>query len=124
MKPVVKPLDEDAEYFFAEGCFIVESVNSPGDPALSIARARVESGRTTRWHYLEGIVERYVILAGEGDVEVGDLPSTRVRPGDVVIIPPGEHQRIYNPGAEDLVFLALCTPRFEQSAYVDAEEQR
>ncbi len=121
MKPAVKPLDEDAEYFFAEGCFIVESSNSPEDPALSVARARVEAGRTTRWHYLEGITERYVILAGEGDVEVGDLPGTRVRPGDVVIIPPGERQRIHNPGDGDLVFLALCTPRFIESAYVDAE---
>ena len=124
MKPAVKPLDEDAEYFFAEGCFIVESSNSPQDPALSVARARVEPGRTTRWHYLEGITERYVILAGEGDVEVGDLAATRVRPGDVVIIPPDEKQRIHNPGTEDLVFLALCTPRFVDSAYVDVENQR
>ena len=121
MKAAIKPLDEDSEYFFAEGCFIVESSNSPDDPALSVARARVEPGRTTRWHYLQDIAERYVILAGEGDVEVGDLPLTRVHPGDVVIIPPGERQRIHNPGAEDLVFLALCTPRFEEGAYVDAE---
>ena len=121
MKAAVKPLDERSEYFFAEGCFIVESSNSPEDPALSVARARVEPGRTTRWHYLQGIAERYVILAGEGDVEVGDLPITRVQPGDVVIIPPGERQRIHNPGEEDLVFLALCTPRFEEGAYVDAE---
>ena len=121
MKPAVKPLDEGSEYFFAEGCFIVESSNSPEDPALSIARARVEPGRTTRWHYLEGITERSVILSGEGDVEVGDLPLTRVRAGDVVIIPQGERQRIHNPGQQDLVFLALCTPRFEEGAYVDAE---
>jgi len=124
MKPAVKPLDADVEYFFAEGCYIIESSNAEEDPALSIARARVEPGRTTRWHFLEGTTERYVILAGEGDVEVGELPPTRVRPGDVVIIPPGEQQRIHNPGAEDLVFLALCTPRFEKSAYVDVEEQR
>lgn len=122
MKAVVSEFDAGAEYFFAEGCFIVESSNSPDDPDLSIARARVEPGRTTRWHYLEGITERYVILAGEGDVEVGDLPATRVHPGDVVIIPPGERQRIHNPGAGDLVFLALCTPRFEERAYVDAQE--
>ena len=121
MKPAVKPLDEASEYFFAEGCFIVESSNTPEDPALSVARARVEPGCTTRWHYLEGITERYVILAGEGDAEVGDLPATRVRPGDVVIIPSGVRQRIHNPGGDDLVFLALCTPRFEESAYVDAE---
>ena len=121
MRPAVRHLQEETEYFFTEGCFIVESSNSADDPALSVARARVEPGRTTRWHYLKGTTERYVILAGEGDVEVGDLPVTRVRPGDVVIIPPGERQRIHNPGGEDLVFLALCTPRFEESAYVDAQ---
>ncbi|MEC5387785.1 cupin domain-containing protein [Uliginosibacterium sp. H3] len=109
------------EYFFGEGCYITEWSNSPDDAAASIARARVLPGVTTRWHGLDGIAERYVILAGKGSVEVGKLPAMPVEPGDVVVIPPGERQRIRNTGDADLVFLAICTPRFVVEAYVDLE---
>jgi mannose-6-phosphate isomerase-like protein (cupin superfamily) len=34
------------------------------------------------------------------------------------VIPPGARQRIASGGIEDLVFLAICTPRFERAAYV------
>ena len=47
-----------AEYFFAEGCFITEWWNTSADEAVSVARARVEPGATTRWHRLRGATER------------------------------------------------------------------
>ena len=87
----------------------------------SVARARVEPGRTTRWHRLDAITERYVILEGRGRAEVDGL-ARDVQPGDVVIIAPGLPQRITNTGDEDLVFLAVCTPRFEPSAYSEIPE--
>jgi len=118
MKPSIKKCDPAAEYYFAEGCYITEVSNSTDDLQLSIARARVEPGKTTRWHYLRGSTERYVILEGSGRVEVGDLEPQLVTAGDVVIIPPGERQRITNSGEDDLVFLAICSPRFEESQYV------
>lgn len=121
MKAAVKLASDAEEYFFAEGCFITEWSNSPDDPEVSIARARVEPGRTTRWHYLRDTVERYVVLAGTGQVEVGDLPSQAVGTGDVVVIPAGIRQRITNNGDDDLVFLAICSPRFSEAVYVDAE---
>ena len=31
-------------------------------------------------------------------------------------------QRIANTGDEDLIFLALCTPRFRENAYEDIED--
>ncbi len=105
----------------AENCFIVEWSNSADDPALSIARARVAPGETTRWHRLHGITERYLVLSGRGRVEAGGLPPTEVGPGDVVIIPPGCRQRISNREPVDLVFVALCTPRFTPDAYEDIE---
>jgi mannose-6-phosphate isomerase-like protein (cupin superfamily) len=115
--------DTDQEYFFQEGCYILELSNSVADPELSIARARVQQGVTTRRHRLKGITERYVIQEGEGMVEIGDQDAVQVRTGDVVIIPPGEHQRIVNTGSGDLVFLALCTPRFERMAYEDTQPE-
>jgi mannose-6-phosphate isomerase-like protein (cupin superfamily) len=117
----VVPADEAAEYPFREGCYILELANAPDDPAVSIARARVPPGGTTRWHRLAATTERYVILAGTGRVELGGLPPAPVAAGTVVVIPPDCAQRIANTGSGDLVFLAICTPRFVPAAYTDLE---
>jgi mannose-6-phosphate isomerase-like protein (cupin superfamily) len=108
-----------AESLIEEGCFITELSNSAADPEVSIARARVPPGVTTRWHRVKDTVERYVILEGTGRVEVGTRTSEDVRPGDVVLIPGSERQRITNTGEGDLIFLAICTPRFRPEAYED-----
>jgi mannose-6-phosphate isomerase-like protein (cupin superfamily) len=123
MKAEVKQQDLEQEYFTEELCHITELSNTADDAELSIARARVEPGVTTRWHRLAGITERYVILSGRGRVEIGDLPPQAVGPGDVALIPPLCRQRIANIGGEDLVFLALCTPRFREDAYEDIEDE-
>ena len=109
------------EFYFREGCYITEHWNDPADAALSLARARVPPGVTTRRHRLEGVTERYLVLAGTGRVEVEGLPPSEVGPGDVVLIPPGAAQRITCTAAEDLVFLAACTPRFRPECYQDLE---
>lgn len=112
-----------AEYFFREGCYINEWWNHPADPGLSVARARVKPGVTTRLHRLHGATERYMILEGRGRMEVEGLEPEEVGPGDVVLIAPGSLQRITNTGAADLVFLAVCTPRFRPEIYEDPEEE-
>jgi len=111
------------EYFFEEGCFILELHNTPEDPAVSVARARVQPGETTRWHKLTGIGERYLILEGEGLAEIGHAPPLKVGHGDTVQIPPDTRQRISNIGTTDLIFLAVCTPRFVPQAYSDLESE-
>lgn len=121
MKAIIEHQDKDSEFFTPELCHIIELSNSSADPQVSIARARVAPGVTTRWHRLKDTAERYVILSGQGRVEVGDLPPEMVGPGDVVIIPPLCRQRITNIGQEDLIFLAICTPRFTAAAYEDME---
>lgn len=122
MKAAVYPMDSSAEYFFAEGCFITELCNVPEDGQVSIAQARLEPGKTTRWHFLRGTTERYIVVSGSGRVEVGDLPAQDVTAGDVALIPPDARQRIANVGDDDLVFLAVCSPRFLPEVYVDCEE--
>lgn len=117
LKPTIVKHDPTTEYFFDENCFITELSNSDNDPALSIARARVAPGEATEWHRLDGVTERYVILEGNGRVEVGDLAPQAVSTGDVVVIPPMQRQRISNTGSDNLVFLAICTPRFKPSSY-------
>jgi mannose-6-phosphate isomerase-like protein (cupin superfamily) len=110
-----------AEYDFREGCAITEWWNHPGDDDVSVARARVAPGDVTRWHRLRDTTERYLVLEGRGHAEVGDLTPTPVGPGDAVVIPPGQRQRIHNTGDTDLVFLAVCTPRFRDAVYEDLE---
>jgi len=122
MRDQIKPFDAAREYFFPEGCHINELSNSADDSAVSIARARVEAGGVTRWHRLHGIIERYVIVSGSGRAEIGEQAQA-VAPGDVVIIPPLCPQRIANTGADDLVFLAICSPRFTPEAYEDIEHE-
>ena len=114
----IRRADPSAEFPTPENCFILELANDASDPDVSIARARVLPGETTQWHRVAGIDERYVILSGTGRVEVGDLPPAAVAAGDVVRIPANTPQRITNTGGEDLVFLAICTPRFVSSAYL------
>lgn len=121
MKAEIKPLNLANEYYTEERCYINELANSDNDPDVSIARARVLPGVTTRWHQVIDTAERYVILSGTGVAEIGDLPPQKVNTGDVVVIPPSCRQRISNTGSEDLIFLAICSPRFRQEAYRDVE---
>lgn len=119
----VQRSDPAREYFTAENCHILELSNSADDAPVSIARARVAPGVTTRWHRLHGITERYVILEGRGSVEVGDALPEIVMAGDVVYIPADCRQRVHNVGATELTFLAICTPRYVQHAYEDLESR-
>jgi mannose-6-phosphate isomerase-like protein (cupin superfamily) len=122
MKAAIKTYDAAQEYNFAEGCYINELSSSSDDPHVSIARARLAPGKTTRWHYLKGTGERYVIQDGFGVVEIQDLSAKEVNAGDVVLIPPGARRRICNTGADDLVFLAICSPPFTADVYIDADD--
>jgi len=118
---VISPYRPESEYWFEEGCFIVELHNRPDDAGCSIARARVPPGGVTRLHALHGTVERYVILSGSGRVTVGEGTPADVGPMDVVAFRAGEPQAIANTGDGDLVFLAVCTPRFRGQNYLDLE---
>jgi mannose-6-phosphate isomerase-like protein (cupin superfamily) len=117
MKPRVEKPRESSEFATAELCRVLESWNDASDPAVSIARARVAPGVTTKLHRLAGVVERYVIVAGEGHVAIGGDVRESVKPGDVAIIPAGVTQQVTNTGATDLVFYCVCTPRFTAECY-------
>jgi mannose-6-phosphate isomerase-like protein (cupin superfamily) len=107
----------------SERCFIYENWGyvSEGDKAVSIARARVESGVTTKAHHLDGIQEIYIIIKGNGKVQIGSLELTDVAEGDTVVVPAGVSQRITNIGKTDLIFYCICTPAFTEDRYHDEE---
>ena len=116
MKAEIKYFVPAAEFSTAERCFITEVANDLNDD-VSITRARVEPGVTTAWHKLRNTAERYIIVSGRGRMEVRGVPPSDVAAGDVVRIPPDTPQRIINTGGEDLVFFAVCSPRFTQDCY-------
>jgi mannose-6-phosphate isomerase-like protein (cupin superfamily) len=109
------------EYLTPERCYIAENF---GDKDISIARATVKPGITTKAHHLKKIQEIYIITAGEGKVTFCGLESTNVNVGDVIVIPPGESQKITNTGQTDLVFYCVCTPRFTEDCYFDDEAEK
>lgn len=113
----VRKANAVAERKTPERCYLLEVANDAGDEAVSIARARVEAGVATAWHRLKGVAERYVIVSGQGRVELAGLDPMEVSAGDVVRIAPDTPQRIANIGAADLVFYCVCTPPFRPNRY-------
>jgi mannose-6-phosphate isomerase-like protein (cupin superfamily) len=112
--------DPATELMTPERCSILESWNDRSDPAVSIARARVEPGVTTQLHSLD-VDERYVIVQGRGVARIGDLLREDLAPGDVVVIPARTPQQITNSGSGDLVFYCVCSPRFTPEGYMPLE---
>jgi mannose-6-phosphate isomerase-like protein (cupin superfamily) len=112
-----KPNPKD-EFYTDERCWILEVWR---DNAVTVARARVARGVTTKAHLLRGVVERYLIVEGRGIVTLGKGAPKEVGPGDVVTIPPKVSQSITNSGACDLIFYCICTPPFTQSCYKSLE---
>lgn len=121
MRAEIKKFTLADEFQTAERCFITETANSPDDQTVSIARARVEPGVTTVWHKLQGTAERYIIVSGQGRAEIEGSEPANVTAGDVVCIPPDTPQRITNTGKDDLIFFAVCSPRFTPDCYISLE---
>jgi len=111
--------DNKGEFPTEERCHILELWNREIDSEVSVARARVEPGVTTQAHSLDGITERYLMISGRGQVYVEGMDSQTVEPGDLVFIPSGAIQYIENIGVQDLIFYAICTPRFTKEKYQD-----
>jgi len=111
-----------SEYYFKEGCYIEEWLNSVDDESMSIARVRVLANSQTKNHALKNTVERYVMLSGKGVVTVGGK-RWPVNQGDVITIKADQPQKINNTGDDDLMFLAICTPRFIEDNYYELESK-
>lgn len=86
-----------------------------GTANQSLAEAWLEPGQVTQRHYHARSEELYVLLEGEGDMEV-DGERTRVGPGDAILIPPGARHQIQAASDTPLRFLCCCAP-----AYSDAD---
>lgn len=79
----------------------------------SLAEAVLEPGQATQRHYHAASEEIYVLLEGEGELEV-DGDRRRVGPGDAVLIPPGARHQI-RAEAGGLRFLCCCAPPYSHA---------
>jgi mannose-6-phosphate isomerase-like protein (cupin superfamily) len=77
----------------------------------SLAEATLAPGQETQRHYHAVSEELYVLLGGEGELEV-DGDRRRVGPGDAILIPPGAWHQIRATGAGELRFLCCCAPPY------------
>jgi len=121
MEILIKRPKETDEIPTEERCHILELLNESDDLSQSIARARVEPGVTTAWHQLKDTSEVYLLISGQGTIELNENEAHDLIKGDLVRIPPNTPQRIKNTGIEDLVFLCFCTPAFGAHCYEDLE---
>ena len=78
----------------------------------TLAEARLLVGGSTAPHRHLKTEEIYYILAGRGEMRIGE-ETREVSPGDAIAIPPGEVHEITNTGNEVLSFLCCCAPGYE-----------
>lgn len=107
----VKKISDCEEFIANDGCQIRELMHRENDPVelpYSIAIASVEVGKQTYKHRLKQI-EVYYILAGQGDMHVGD-EAQDVSAGDGILIPAKAVQWIENTGDRPLQFVAIVSP--------------
>jgi mannose-6-phosphate isomerase-like protein (cupin superfamily) len=77
----------------------------------SLAEASLAPGQATRRHHHAESEEIYVLLEGEGEMEV-DGERRRVGPGDAILIPPGARHEIRAQTDVPLRFLCCCSPPY------------
>jgi mannose-6-phosphate isomerase-like protein (cupin superfamily) len=76
----------------------------------SLAEASLAPGAATRRHYHARSEEIYLILEGDGRLEVDD-DVRAVGPHDAVLIPPGSRHRL-DAGERGVRLLCCCVPPY------------
>jgi len=115
----IKNLSDCKEFTANDGCRLRELLHPKNDPVdlpYSIAIARIEPGKQTYNHKLAQ-TEVYYILSGTGRIHV-DEETENVKPGDVILIPPGSIQWLENSGTTELQFIAIVNPPWTEKGDV------
>jgi mannose-6-phosphate isomerase-like protein (cupin superfamily) len=109
----VRSLGKQPVFSAGDGSVLRELFNPAKEIELdlvgySLAHATVPPGTVTLRHKLSAS-EVYYILAGHGEMRIGDEVRA-VSAGDAIYIPPGRIQYIANAGNVDLAFLCIVDP--------------
>ncbi len=107
---------EDCEEFVSRDGARLREMLHPDKAVLdlrySLAHAIVEPGLSTAEHRLAAS-EVYYLLSGKGLMHI-DGDEEEVSAGCTVYIPPGSVQKITNTGSDDLVFLCIVDPAWQE----------
>jgi mannose-6-phosphate isomerase-like protein (cupin superfamily) len=97
----------------ADGSTIRELFGLPtgGVDHQSLAEATLAPGQATQRHYHRASEEIYVVLDGEGEMEL-DGERRRVDVGDAIAIPPGAWHELRAGGDRPLRILCCCAPPY------------
>jgi mannose-6-phosphate isomerase-like protein (cupin superfamily) len=105
---LVRNRERDAAPFVTkDGSMIREYVHTS---VQSLAEASLEPGQSTLRHYHGRSEEIYLILDGEGELEVGG-ESLRVAAGDAILIPRGSWHEL-TAGDSGVRLLCCCVPPY------------
>ena len=100
--------ERDAEPFVTkDGSTIREYHHSA---AQSLAEASLEAGSATQRHYHAESEEIYLVLEGDGQLEV-DGEHRQVTAGDAILIPPGAWHGL-TAGKDGVRILCSCVPPY------------
>ena len=108
----VRSRDDAQAFTTKDGSTIRELLGAEhGARNQTLAEAWLEPGQATERHYHSVTEELYVLLDGEGEMEV-DGERRRVGPGDAILIPPGAWHTIVADAGVPLRFLCCCAPGY------------
>ena len=111
----VRRLDDCEQIVAGDKSLLRELVHPDKDNVAlrySLAHAVVPPGRATVPHRLKNC-EVYYILVGKGLMHI-EQEASAVETGAVVYIPPGATQWIENTGGDDLQFLCIVDPAWQE----------
>jgi mannose-6-phosphate isomerase-like protein (cupin superfamily) len=114
---------DDVQPFVGDDGAIVRELASPRNSRLtrhSLAEIRHPPGTASQEHFHTEAEEVYYVLSGHGGIRVDGVTRT-LKPGDVVVIAPGERHKVWSEGEADLVLLVTCVPAYsvEEVAFTE-----
>lgn len=110
---IVNQLTEQEPFTTADGSTIrsiLDRTNAPVEKQ-SLAEATLPAGGATERHYHKLSEEFYLVLEGEGTMEIGG-ELQKVGPGDAILIPAGQWHQITADDLAGLRFLCCCAPPY------------
>jgi mannose-6-phosphate isomerase-like protein (cupin superfamily) len=115
MIPIHKKAASLPFFVASDGCLLAEVIHPTNDGTradLSVARASLPPGQSTRPHLLE-FVEIYYVVSGQGIMHLGE-EQVPVEADSCIYLPPHTVQWLQNTSQDqDIVFLCICQPAYD-----------